>query len=131
VRVLVVYGDPVVGQALSLLLEGGFYTVEPMAQSVLEEPGGRSSLLGKEIELFVFAFDLDAGRSESLLRWLKSRPETANVPIIVLGTPSWSPKLDADYYVPWPIRTEELKDRIGAVLAASRGVLPGKRSATE
>ncbi len=129
--VLVVYGDPVVGQTLALLLRGSTYRVKPVDQSLLTGPDGRFYLLEEEVDLLVFTLDLDAGCSESVLRWVRSIPEMADVPAMALGAPSRGAQLGADYLIPWPIRTEELRRQIEAVLAATGDHLTGNSPVPE
>ena len=117
--VLVIYEDPVIGQALTLLLDGASYWVRSIDQSSLHgsfEKLVLPTFAAGRVRLIIFAFDMSMECSEKTLEFLERKPCTADVPIMALGSSACDSQLKAVYFVPWPIRTKELKHRIETIL---------------
>lgn len=113
--VILVNGDPVAGQALTLLLQTTSYNVRFASQSALDDPAEDSGLLdGVQLALFTPGTLIE--HYERVLALLRSRPDTADVPILQLGAAPEEVRAEVDYLVPWPCRIEDLRRRIGAAL---------------
>jgi hypothetical protein len=110
---LAVWGDPVVGRALALLLQNSCCDVRYLAVSSLSEP---ESLRDVHQLLLAPTPGLSAERREAHLESLREGA-LSGVPVLELvissgGTPVGSRGGE----VPWPCSTEELKQRIKAAL---------------
>jgi hypothetical protein len=120
-----IYGEPVVGQALTLLLRGSGYTVRFLLAQSLGEPHAL-----EDVRLLVLAPTpgLSTERRNALARSLEEISEARSVPVLELvtsgeagrrreeeaGSESW-------HTVPWPCRIEELERRIEAALVRRYG----------
>lgn len=114
--VAIVYGDPVVGQALALLLQGTDYNVKFKHQSYLEDLSDRSELL-HGTQMLILVPGINVERREEILALLKSNSATEHILVMELGLPPEGSQARVDHYVPWPIRTEDLKRYIDVALA--------------
>jgi hypothetical protein len=116
--VVAIFGDPVVGRALALLLQGSHYGARFLPTSSLSEPG---SLEGISLLLLTPTWELDADRREALMASLRDASDAAKAPILELtssfeGPRSGHARLKPDDIVSWPCSTEELVRRIQAAL---------------
>ena len=116
--VVAIFGDPVVGRALELLLRGSFYEVRYLATPTLSEPG---SLEDIRLLLLTPTWELDADRREDLMASLRDASAAANAPILELTSSferarNGHAPLKPDYVVSWPCSTEELERQIQAAL---------------
>lgn len=116
-----VCGEPVVGRALVLLLRGSGYDARFLPASDFGEPG---TLEGVRLLLLTPISELSTERRDTLLAFLKHAPAIAEIPILELATTSTGIReggaLDkSEYVVPWPCSTEELEQRIEAILLAN------------
>jgi hypothetical protein len=123
--VIAICGDPVVGRALVLLLQGSLYDARFMPILSLSEPG---SLEGVRLLLLTLTWELDAERREALLAALEGASSAMEIPILELTTSGERRDGEApsgqEHKVPWPCRPEELERRIGAALCAGPEDLP-------
>ena len=116
---IAICGDPVVCQALTLLLRGSGYKARFLPTMSLWE----DTRALKDVRLLVLAPTpkLSTEDRDALLVLLKERPETTKVPILELVTPfeerreeeTWDERW---YMVPWPCGIEELEQCIEAAL---------------
>lgn len=113
--ITIIYSDPVVGQAIALLLQGIDYDVKFKDQSFLDNQEEILELL-QGSQMIILAPGINVERREKLLALLRSDPDTASIHIIELGSPPEGARKRPDHYVPWPIRTEDLKRRIETTL---------------
>ncbi len=119
--VLAICGDPVVGRALVLLLQGPLYDVRFMPTSSSSVPG---SFEGVRLVLLTPMWELNAERREDLLASLRSAALAAQAPILELtsasggGARNGEARVGLNQTVPWPCSTEELERRIQAALLA-------------
>lgn len=117
---LAICGNPVVGQALVLLLRGPGYDARFLPASSLSEPG---SLEGVRLLLLVPTPELSTKRREALLASFRDTPGAAEVLVLELilsfgGSRDRGVRDVSERAVPWPCSTEELKRRIEAALLA-------------
>ena len=119
-----VCGDPVVGRALVLLLQGPRYDARFVPDSSLGEPG---ALEGVGLVLLAPTWELNGEGRDALLASLRGAPGAAEAPILEL-TSSFSEatrieevRVGPEHTVPWPCSTEELERRIQAALLVEPG----------
>ena len=127
---LAVFGEPVVGQALALLLRGYRYDARFLpassSSSSIEMSGSLEDIL---LVLVAPTPSLSAGQRENLLALLKKEAGAAQIPILELVEPSSLARMrDGEdgraggglkHAVPWPCGIEELVRRIEAALSAA------------
>jgi len=107
-------GNPVVGGALSVLLEGSGYQTIPLDSY----PTGIVDELLDGADLLLLTPRLDEGVREAFLGAMgKSTPQKANIPVITLTTAVQErPQDEGVQSVPWPCATRVLVERIEAAL---------------
>ncbi len=125
--VLAICGDPVVGQALTLLLRSSLYDTRFLPTSSLSEPG---SLEDVHLLLLTPMWESNAERRQAILASLGGASGTAQTPILELttssgGTRNGEARVRQEHMVPWPCSTEELERRIQAALLADSGTANG------
>jgi hypothetical protein len=113
-----VCGDPVVGRALVLLLQGSGYDARFLPASGDVKLG---ALEGARLLLLTPISELGAQRRKALLAFLNDAPGIAKIPIVELATTSKGIRVgggldESKYVVPWPCSTKELEQRIEAIL---------------
>ncbi len=115
--VAILSGDPMVGRALELLLEGAGYEVR-----LLEEPDATrvEDLLG-DIDVLILDRNLSNGRREDLMGALASTLETATIPVLSLSSGSEGTSAREDRVVPWPCKIEDLAREIEAARREAGG----------
>lgn len=127
--VVVMGGDAVVGQALALLLKSADYDVRFLPEEPLS---GRAGSLS-EAQLLLLAPGLSAERREAILALVSSEPDTKNTPVLELISNTQRSRLGERHFVmPWPCRTEDLKQQIEAALLADSRIhetVVGRRKA--
>jgi hypothetical protein len=108
-------GDPSIGRALMLLLQGVGYDVRFLPHPV----GGDLGKLLDSVHLVLLAPALGPRARESLLSGVRRTPNHVTLPVVVL-----MPELDEAppgdgmvTYIPWPCRTAELSREIEALLS--------------
>jgi hypothetical protein len=116
--ILAIYGDPVVGRALLLLLRSSLYDARFVPTSSLSEPG---ALEGVQLVLLTPTWELNVERRETLFASLRSALGPAKAPILELTTSpgeagNGAARVGPEHTVPWPCSTEELERRIEAAL---------------
>lgn len=112
VRLLIFDGDPVVGRALELLLRTAGYDAVYLARDRSARP---EAIGGAQLLLLAPGWDGESRRDAAVLA---GAPGAENLPVLEMGAPPEGVPVRSDRYVPWPCRTEELKRRIAAALAA-------------
>src|SRR5919205_3582983 len=116
---LAVYGDPIVGQALTLLLRGCRYHVEFLSTSSLEES---EALADVRLLILTPKGHLSTRCYEVLLAALENEIVAIKTPILELGIypeENYVLPMREDRFVlaaPWPCRIEELEQHIEAAL---------------
>ena len=119
-----VCGDPVVGRALVLLLQGPRYDARFVPASSLGELG---ALEGVGLVLLPPTWELNGEGRDTLLAALRGALGAAEAPILELtssfsnGTRIGEVRARPEHTVPWPCSTEELERRIQAALLADPG----------
>ena len=127
---LAVFGDPIVGRALVLLLRGYRYEARFLPASSSSSSIEMSGLLEDILLVLVTPTrSLSAGQRENLLASLKKKAGTMHIPILELVEPSSSGGTrdgeegwaggELKRAVPWPCGTEELVRRIEAALSTA------------
>ncbi len=114
--VAIIYGDPVVGNALSLLLRGIDRRVRLEDQGLLDCPERVRELI-REVGVLILAPGISAGRRETILEILSGDPDAADIRVTELGRPPEALRARADHYLPWPMRAADLRQYIEAVCA--------------
>lgn len=120
---LAVWGDPIVSQALVLLLRGSGYEARFLPTSSLNEPRAL-----EDVQLLVLtptptlSAKLSAEYREALSASLGDTPGVAKIPVLELVTSSEETReggaRDESWYpVPWPCAIEKLEQQIDAALA--------------
>lgn len=112
--VVIVYGDPVVGQSLAVSLRSESYDARLVASSSLEDPEERSRLF-REARLLLLAPGLSARRRDRALNLLRG-PDAAGVTVVELGEPPDEARVGAPRSAPWPARTEDLRRWVRSAL---------------
>ncbi len=124
--VAILSGDPMVGRALELLLEGVGYEVR-----VLEEPDAKGVRdLLHDIDVLILDRNLSNGRREDLMGALATTLETATIPILSLSRGSEGTPAGEDRVVPWPCKIEDLAREIEAARTEAGGGAPVEGSPT-
>lgn len=123
---VLVYGDPVVGEALTLLLSEIGFPVKPTAPLALDDPVAWPKLF-RGIRLLLLTPRLSVEQRDGVLARLRSAPEVAHVPVIELGEPPEGAQARIDASVPWPCRIASLKRRIEDQLARTGTQPPGTK----
>ena len=119
-----IFGDPVVGWALALLLRGPDYEAIFMpAHAALGEPQAV-----KDVRLLVLTPtpELSSERRNALVRSLKELSEAGNMPVLELVEPLEASQEEETgkeswHMVPWPCRIRDLEWRIQAAWARHYG----------
>jgi len=122
---LAVWGDPVVGRALALLLRSSCYDARFLPMSSPNEP---RLLEGVELLLLTLTPGLSVSRREALLKPLQARAMASGIPVLELVVSTFKERVGEEKrgaagdgpgrVVSWPCSTEELKRRIDAALIA-------------
>ena len=126
--VVAVCGDPVVGQALVLLLGGPRYDARFVPVSGLSEPG---SLEDVHLVLLTPMWGLNGGGRDAKMTSLRGALGATQAPILELtssfyrGERNGEVGVESEHTVPWPCSTEELERRLHAVLIAGAGESDG------
>jgi hypothetical protein len=117
-----VCGDPIVGRALVLLLQGPRYDVRFVPTSSLSELG---ALKGAQLVLLTPTWELNSESRDAFLATLRVEPGAADMPILKLsssgGSRNGEARVGSEHIVPWPCSTEELERRIQAILFGTAG----------
>ena len=105
-------GDPLVGQALEILLRGVGYEVR-----LLGEPEAfRVEDLLEGVDVLLLGPGLSNGRREDFLGAMASTLETATIPVLSFTPGPKGTLAEEDRLVPWPCRIEDLSREIEAAL---------------
>lgn len=110
-------GDPVVGQALELMLEGAGYDARFLNGSFIDKPAE----LPEEVRLVILTPGLHPKGREVFLNSLESAPAAGKIPILELITASDRTRADRKVSVLWPCRLKDLKRKIEAALLTGSG----------
>ena len=124
---LAIWGDPVVGRCLCLLLKDSGYEARFLPASSLRQPG---VLKGVRLLVLTTTPLLSTARREDLLAPLEDTLESAQMPVLELDTSPEGRRAGGGggvvaahdglwQTVPWPCRIKELERRIEAALAAT------------
>ena len=107
-------GNPVVANALALLLDVSGYDTKILKESPTALAGG----VLDDVDLLLLAPGLSNGSREALLSAVRVNPKTAYMPVFTLSA-AMGEVLDDESHVlvAWPSRIEELVRQIEAVLA--------------
>ncbi len=118
--VVAVCGDPVVGRALVLLLQGPRYDARFVPTPALSEPG---ALEGVQLVLLTPTWELNGESRDALLASLRGALGAAEAPILELtssgGAPNGEARVGPEHTVPWPCSPAELERRIHTALRAA------------
>ena len=119
ITIAILGGSPVAESALALLLEGEGYNIR-IIEGCYPTEDVQESLEG--VDVLLLYNGLSNGTRQSFLRFLKSSPKTAQMPILRLSSTLEGELLSAeDEYisVAWPTRIEDLARQIEAALRAA------------
>jgi hypothetical protein len=105
--VAIVGEDAIVGKALELVLGSADFSARFLSEPSLEEPGWLDG-----IKLLLLAPRLDSERRKALLEFIDSRPSGSRIPVLELIDSAQAAQVGDGYFVPWPCRAEELKQRV-------------------
>ncbi len=118
ITVAILGGDPLVGQALKLLLEGAGYDARFLNGSFIDKPAE----LPKEVRLVLLMPGLDPKGRKGFLKGLESASTTTKIPVLELVAASDEAGVDRAGVVRWPCRVKDLERQIeAALLEVSRG----------
>jgi hypothetical protein len=112
-KVTILGGDPVVGEALEVLLQAAGYRTRFLHESLMDE------LLGEllpDSQLLLIAPVLSAERRKALLEMMQDPTTPVNVPVLQLLPANGVQHLQGGRIVLWPCSGEELKRAIDALL---------------
>ncbi|MBA2441540.1 MAG: hypothetical protein H0V53_03935 [Rubrobacter sp.] len=115
--VIVVNGDPVMSQALTLLLQTANYDVRSVPRSSLEDSADISGVF-EGVQLAILTPGMAVVYHERALALLRNVLSTTSIPSLQLGASPEGARTTADYLVPWPCRIEDLQRQIEAALLA-------------
>ena len=118
--VAILSGDPLVGRALELLLEGAGYEVGLLEVS----EALRVEDLLQGVDVLLLDRGLSDGRREDSLGALAGTLETATIPVLSLSPGPEGASAEEDRVVPWPCRMEDLLREIEAARTAAGGGEP-------
>ena len=115
---LAVWGDPVIGRALVLLLRSSGYKASFLSTSSLEKPGALEDV---RLVLLAPAPGLSIQDRESQLALLREMSRAAKMPVLELvetskEKPEGPAREGSWHMMPWPCGIEELERRVEAVL---------------
>ena len=111
---LVIFGgDPVVGRTLELLMSDTEYGAKHLDENALNQPGALD-----EVEVALLGPNWNTRESEVLRQAIERFLPETRIPVLVVGSSTDGAQMDADLYVPWPCRAEDLKRRIEAARQA-------------
>jgi hypothetical protein len=110
------WGDPLVDNALVLLLRGSGYDVRVLPASSLNEPRALKGI--RLLLLTPPGRTLSPSQREGLLTALRDTMRDTRIPVLELTTSSTKTREEARdaswHMVPWPCRIEDLEQRIEA-----------------
>lgn len=117
---LAVFGDPVAGRALALLLQGVGHEAKFVPATLLS---GNNSLNEVDLVLLTPTPELSSDRREALLNTLREVSSTDGVPILKLTGGSDKQQgvggTGDEYLLPWPCSREELLKNVEVILACT------------
>ena len=121
---LTIWGDPVVGRALLVLLRSSGYEVRFVSSLSSSEP---FSLEGSQLLVLTPTPQLSIEMREALLALVRKRTRSNNVPVLELVTAfeEYRQRRTRDnlwYTAPWPCRIEELERGIEGALSFHYGL---------
>ena len=121
--ILTIWGDPIIGQALALLLRNSGYQTRVLRASPSGEP--LSAKEDSRLLLLTPTHRLSPEQRQTLLAELRNTPGFVNIPVFELvtppeETPAGGRQDESWHRVPWPCMLEELERRIEAVLSVTR-----------
>jgi hypothetical protein len=117
-RVVIIGGDPVVGEALEVLLQAAGYRTWFLPESVMDKLG---ELLA-DSQILLIAPVLSAKRRKALLEMMLTMP--MNIPVLELLPANGGQELQGEHLVLWPCSGEELKRAIDSLLLDRGGSDP-------
>lgn len=118
-EIAVIYGDPVVGQTLALLLAGAGYQVSEVSLVSVQDRARMERML-EGVLVIVLAPGLEVGLRDTFLGSLKREERFSHIPVLELGTQPEGARYSADYTSMWPGRTEDLVRRIEKIFLEQR-----------
>src|SRR5918995_2475132 len=115
---LAIWGDPVVAQALALLLRGSGYDTRILSESSLNNP---KAVKGVKLLLLTPTLNPRSEERKAFLASLSDVRQITKIPVLELvplsGEMREGETRDELWYrLPWPCRTEQLEQGIEAVL---------------
>jgi hypothetical protein len=120
-KVAIIGGDPIVGEALEVLLQAAGYRTRFLPESGVDERLGE--LLANS-HLLLVAPVLSAERRKALLEMMQDPTTPVNVPVLQLLPANGVQHLQGGRIVLWPCSGEELKQAIDALLIERGGFDP-------
>lgn len=106
-------GDPLVGQALEILLRGVGYEVR-----LLGDPEAfKVEDLLEGVDVLLLGPGMSNGHREDFLGAVASTLETATIPVLSFTAGPKGTLAEEDRLVPWPCRIEDLSQEIEAALS--------------
>jgi hypothetical protein len=120
-KVTILGGDPVVGEALEVLLQAAGYCTRFLPESVMDE------LLGEllaDTQLLLLAPVLSSERRKALLDMMQGPTTPVNIPVLELLPANGGQHLQGEHILLWPCSGEELKRAIDALLLDRGGSGP-------
>ena len=115
--------DAVVGNALSLLLEGAGYSTRILGEPSASAANAEEQLAG--VDLLLLTPSLHEEIREGFLRAIEAAPAASGVPVLTLSTAPQDEPNDRTGVVPWPTPVENLELAIEAALASAPSGEPG------
>ena len=113
-EVVIFGGDPLVGQALELLLASTSYNVKFLDKNSLEQPG-----ILERVRLILLGPGWSAESRQAVLVAVENEPAGARrIQVLEMGSPPEGIRVEPERHVPWPCRAKDLKSRIEMALLA-------------
>lgn len=116
IKVTIVGGDPVIGEALEVLMRAAGYRARFLSEPAADKLG---ELLA-DSQLLVVAPALGAERWEALLDVVLSPAAPMEIPVLELLPADGERRLREGYVLLWPCSTEELRRAVDAALLAQQ-----------
>jgi hypothetical protein len=115
---LAIWGDPVVAQALALLLRSSGYNTRILSDSSLDNP---KVVKGVNLLLLTPTLNSRSEQCKTFLASLSNVRKITKIPVLELvsfpgETREGEPRDELWYRLPWPCRTEKLEQWIEATL---------------
>lgn len=114
-EVVIFDGEPIIGQALELLLQDGHRSVKFLEIASMREPG-----LLEGVRVLLLGPGWSAEGRKAALAMAESEQAKAGgerrIQVLEVGAPPEGVRIEPKHHMPWPCGIKELKQRVNALL---------------